>query len=336
MSTNIALPIRRFFEQHLVAERGLSQHTILSYRDTLKLLLTFATKLLRKHCEELTIEELSADLVRKFLADLEKTRRNSVRTRNARLAAIHAFFRYLATVDPRLLARSQSVLGIPFKRYVRPVLGYMQQEEVINILGQINRDARFGRRDDAILRVLYNTGARAQEIVNIDVPDIRFSRPYLVHLHGKGHKERTCPLWPETMTAIKSYLQERSTKPTDRTPLFVNRHGARLTRFGLRYIVGHRVAVAGKSNPRLLTRKIGPHTWRHTTGMHLLQSGVDLDMIRSWLGHSSIQTTHEYIEVDLEMKRKTLKSCENLLPKTDKRGPSWQRDAGILKWLSRL
>jgi len=324
MSTNIALPIRRFFEQHLVAERGLSQHTILSYRDTLKLLLTFATKLLRKHCEELTIEELSADLVRKFLADLEKTRRNSVRTRNARLAAIHAFFRYLATVDPRLLARSQSVLGIPFKRYVRPVLGYMQREEVINILGQIKRDARYGRRDDAILRALYNTGARAQEIANIDVPDIRFSRPYLVHLHGKDHDS------DQVLSAGAIDEADRSNAP------LLNRHGARLTRFGLRYIVGHRVAVAGKSNPRLLTRKIGPHTWRHTTGMHLLQSGVDLDMIRSWLGHSSIQTTHEYIEVDLEMKRKTLKSCENLLPKTDKRGPSWQRDAGILKWLSRL
>lgn len=195
MSTNIALPIRRFFEQHLVAERGLSQHTILSYRDTLKLLLGFAAKLLRKHCEELTVEDLSAETVRKFLADLETTRRNGVRTRNARLAGIHAFFRYLATLDPRFLAHCQSVLGVPFKRHIRPVLDYLQREEVTNILSQINRDTRYGRRDDAILRLLYNTGARAQEIVNIDVPDIRFSRPYLVRLHGKGHKERTCPLW---------------------------------------------------------------------------------------------------------------------------------------------
>jgi integrase/recombinase XerD len=336
MSTNIALPIRRYFEQHMVAERGLSQHTILSYRDTLKLLLLFAAKLLKTHCEELTVEDLSADMIRKFLADLETTRHNSIRTRNARLAAIHAFFRYLATVDPRFLARCQSVLGIPFKRHIRKVLDYLQREEVTDILSQINRDARYGRRDDAILRLLYNTGARAQEVVNIDAPDIRFSRPYLVLIHGKGYKERTCPLWPDTMTAIKSYLQERSTKPMDRTPLFLNRKGCRLTRFGLRYIIGRRVIAAGKANPGLLTRKIGPHTWRRTTAMHLLQSGVDLNMIRSWLGHSSIETTHGYIELDLEMKRKTLQSCNNLLPKANKRGPSWQRDAGILNWLSKL
>jgi integrase/recombinase XerD len=336
MPTNVALPIRRFFEQHLVAERGLSQHTVLSYRDTLKLLLVFAAKCLRKHCEELTLEDLSADMVRKFLADLEATRHNAVRTRNSRLAGIHAFFRYLSTVEPRLLAHSRSVLGVPFKRCIHPVLDYLRQEDVTNILGRIDRHARHGRRDDAILRLLYNTGARAQEVVNIDVADVRFSRPHLVRIHGKGHKERTCPLWPDTIAAVKSHLQERSTKPLDRAPLFVNRNGSRLTRFGLRYIISHRVAAAGRASPGLLTRKVGPHTWRRTTAMHLLQSGVDLNMIRSWLGHSSIETTHGYVELDLEMKRKTLQSCENLLPKADRRGPSWERDAGILKWLSTL
>jgi integrase/recombinase XerD len=336
MPTNLALPIRRFFEQHLVAERGLSQHTVLSYRDTLKLLLVFAAKLLKKRCEELTLEDLSADVVRKFLADLETTRHNGVRTRNSRLAGIHALFRYLSAVEPRFLAHCQSVLGVPFKRCVRPVLDYLKQEEVSDILKRIDRHARYGQRDDAILRLLYNTGARSQEVVNIDVPDIRFSRPYLVRLHGKGHKERTCPLWPETIAAIKSYLRERSIKPLDRAPLFVNRDGSRLTRFGLRYIVGQRVIAAGKTSPGLLTRKIGPHTWRRTTAMHLLQSGVDLNMIRSWLGHSSIETTHGYVELDLEMKRKTLQSCETLLPRADRRGPSWQRDAGILNWLSTL
>lgn len=280
MSTNIAVPIHAFFEQHMVAERGLSQHTILSYRDTLKLLLVFAGKALCKRCEELSIEDLTADMVRKFLAHLETTRRNGVRTRNARLAAIHAFFRYLAIVDPRFLAQCQSIIGVPFKRYVRPVLDYLQRDEVTTILGQINRDARNGQRDDAILRLLYNTGARAQEIVSIDVPDIRFSRPYLVRLHGKGHKERTCPLWPDTMTAIKSHLQERSAKPTDRMPLFVNRRGDRLTRFGLRYIIGRWVAVAGKATPALLTRKIGPHTSSHDShAPSAIRGGIKHDPI---------------------------------------------------------
>jgi site-specific recombinase XerD len=335
MPTNIASPIRHFFEQHMVAERALSPHTILAYRDTLKLLLLFAGKLLGKSCEELTLEDLTADSVRKFLLDLERSRHNGVRTRNARLAAIHAFFRYLASVDPRFISFSQSILGIPFKRHARPVLGYLMREEVTGILHELDHDTCAGRRDDALLRVLYNTGARAQEIVDINMLDIRLSRPYLVRLHGKGYKERTCPLWPDTMKAIKSYLRDRKSKPTDDTPLFLNSKGGRLTRFGLRYIIAHRVSGAGKKNPGLLTKKVGPHTWRHTTAMHLLQSGVDLNMIRSWLGHSSIDTTNEYVEIDLEMKRKTLQCCEKLVPKS-KGKPSWQRDAGILNWLSAL
>jgi site-specific recombinase XerD len=335
MPTNIAPLIRRFFEQHLVAERALSPHTILAYRDSIKLLLLFIAKLHGKGCEELALEDLSADSVRKFLLDLEQRRHNGARTRNARLAAIHTFFRYLASVDPRVLSFCQAILGIPFKRHARPVIGYMGRDEVMEVLREIDRRTRAGRRDDAMLRLLYNTGARAQEVVDINVFDIRFSRPYLVRLHGKGYKERTCPLWPDTMAAIRSYLQDRSAKPTDSTPLVLNRKGERLTRFGLRYVVGHRVSGAGKKTPALLTRKIGPHTWRHTTAMHLLQSGVDLNMIRSWLGHSSIETTHGYVEIDLEMKRKTLQCCEKLLPKS-KSGPSWQQDSGILKWLSAL
>jgi integrase/recombinase XerD len=336
MPINIAPLIRRFFEQHLVAERALSPHTILAYRDSIKLLLLFESKFLGKGCENLALEDLSADSIRKFLSDLERQRHNGVRTRNARLAAIHTFFRYLASVDPRVISFCQAILGIPFKRHARPVIDYLVRDEVMKVLRDVDTGTVTGRRDNAILRVLYNTGARAQEVVDINVFHVRFSRPYLVRLQGKGYKERTCPLWPDTMTAIKSYLRDRSTKPTDSTPLFLNRKGGRLTRFGLRYVVGRRVSNAAKKYPGLLTRKVGPHTWRHTTAMHLLQSGVDLNMIRSWLGHSSIETTHGYVEIDLEMKRKTLQCCEKLLPRSNKTAPSWQRDAGILKWLSAL
>jgi site-specific recombinase XerD len=336
MPTNIAQPIRQFFEQHLVAERNLSTHTVLAYRDTLKLLLAFAAKYHRKSCEELTIEDLSADIIKKFLADLETTRHNGIRTRNARLAAIHAFFRYLATLDPRFLVSCQGVLNVRFKRHNRRVLDYLEHDDVMRMIQQISPQDRSGRRDEAILRLLYTTGSRAQEVVDIDISDVRFSRPHSVLIHGKGYKERTCPLWPEDIAALKVYLDERSVKLTDRTPLFVNAKGNRLTRFGLRYIVAHWAAAAGKANPALLTRKIGPHTIRHTTAMHMLRSGVEFNAIRSWLGHASEETTHEYAEIDLEMKRKTLQSVEKLLPKVTKQGPTWQRDAGILNWLSKL
>jgi integrase/recombinase XerC len=153
---------------------------------------------------------------------------------------------------------------------------------------------------------------------------------------GKGRKERTCPLWKETVQAIKAYLESRSVRLDENAPLFVNARGQRLSRFGLRHIIAHRVAEAAKVCPSLFTRKITPHTWRHTTAMHLLQSNVDLSMIRSWLGHASIETTNGYVEIDLEMKRKTLQSAEKLLPGKKKRDPSWQRDRDILTWLSKL
>jgi integrase/recombinase XerC len=165
---------------------------------------------------------------------------------------------------------------------------------------------------------------------------LRFGRPYSVRILGKGRKERTCPLWKETVSAVKKYVESRSVRLTDAVPLFVNVEGNQLSRFGLRYIITHRVAEAAKSCPTLLTRRVTPHTIRRTTAMHLLQSNVDLNMIRSWLGHASIETTHGYVEIDLEMKRKTLQSCEKLLPSKGKRGPVWQRDKDILSWLSKL
>jgi site-specific recombinase XerD len=284
----------------------------------------------------LSIESLGSDTVKAFLNHLEQVRRNTIRTRNSRLAAIHAFFRYVGATDPRLMAISREILSIPFKRHTCPVLGYLDREEVTHIFQNMNSQKLQGRRDEALLRLLYNTGARSQEIVSLDINHVRFVRPYSVLIHGKGHRERTCPLWPETVSVLKGYLEERQVKLLDRVPLFVNTKGNRLSRFGLRYIIAHWVGVAAQSAPTLLKRKISPHTFRHTTAMHLLQSGVDLNMIRSWLGHSSIDTTHGYVELDLEMKRKTLQSCQKFLPKSDKRGPSWQKRPDILQWLEKL
>jgi site-specific recombinase XerD len=328
--------IRNFFDQYLVSQRGLSGHTVLAYRDTWKVFLQFASRRHRKTCVGLTLEHLKADTVRRFLDYLERERHNAVPTRNNRLAAIHSFFQYVAETDPRYLAHCESILAVPFKRHAQRVPEYLERQEVLKIFSQINCQTPLGRRDDALLRLLYNTGMRAQELVNLDVNQVRFSRPYHVRILGKGRKERTCPLWTETVRAIKTYLTARPVRLDEAVPLFVNAEGNRLSRFGLRHIISHRVAEAAKVCPSLFTRKVTPHTWRHTTAMHLLQSNVDLNMIRSWLGHASIETTHGYVEIDLEMKRKTLKSAEKMIPKQEKRGRSWQKSPDILSWLSGL
>lgn len=335
-SNDIATPIRAFFEQHLLSQRGLSGHTVLAYRDTIKLLLEFAGRHHRKQCTALTLENLTADTVRGFIIHLERVRKNNIATRNARLAAIHALFKYLATIDPRHLAQTQSILAVPFKRQPHHVVEYLEKDEVQKIFAHIDVCTLLGQRDDALLRLLYNTGMRVQELVDLDLNHFRFSRPYKVLIHGKGSKERTCPLWKETLATLKHYLERRGVHLDEKVPVFVNSEGNRLTRFGVRYIITHRVSEAAETCPSLLTKRVTPHTWRHTTAMHLLQSNVDLNMIRSWLGHASIETTNGYVEIDLEMKRKTLRSAEKLIPKDGKSKRSWQKSPDILSWLSGL
>lgn len=335
-AANLAPLIRGFFEQHLVAQRGLSGNTVLAYRDAIKLLLLFAVRHLHKACTDLTLEDISADLVRQFLRHLEEGRHNSIPTRNLRLAAIHSFYRYLAVFDPRFMTHCQAILAVPFKRRPHRVAQYLERDEVQAVFKPIDCRAPLGQRDDALLRMLYNGGLRAQELVDLNADHVRFTRPYSVRIVGKGNKERVCPLWRETVTAVKRYLASRSVEFTESAPLFVNIHGDRLTRFGVRYIVAHRASEAAKTHPPLLTRRVTPHTWRHTTAMHLLQSNVDLTMIKAWLGHASIQTTNGYVEIDLQMKQKTLQSCEHLLPKAAKTAAKWKQNKDVLAWLSSL
>ena len=334
--TDLGPPLRGFFEQHLLSQRGLSGHTVLAYRDALKLYLAFICRQQRTTTSALTLEDLTADTVRHFMDHLERDRENSVPTRNARLAAIHAFFNYLASIDPRHLAQAQTILAVPFKRQARRVAEYLEREEVLKVFASIDGRTPQGQRDDALLRLLYNTGMRAQELVNLDVNHLRFHRPCSVRIFGKGRKERTCPLWSETISSLKAYLQKRGVRLGDATPLFVNRDDQRLTRFGVRYIIARRVAQAANTCHSLLTKRVSPHTIRHTTAMHLLQSNVDLTMIRSWLGHASIETTNTYVEIDLEMKRKTLQSVDKLITAKTTRGGSWRKDDKLLAWLAKL
>jgi integrase/recombinase XerC len=325
--------VQEFFRVHMTVRRNLSVRTIRTYRDAMRLFLGFAARAALCEVSRLEIDHLGREVVLAFLDDLEATRRNCPRTRNARLAAIHSFFRFVAAEEPSCAELCQRVLGVPSKRRDRAAVTCLRREEVEHILHSVDRSRPAGRRDFALLMFLYNTGARAQEVVDLCLSAVRMEPPLQVRVLGKGRKERLCPLWPETTEAINQMLRDRPTAvgPSDR--LFVNCRAAPLTRFGLRYIVQSRLAVARATRPSLGEKRVSPHTFRHTTALHLIQSGVDLNVVRSWLGHSSVATTNEYIEIDMNMKRQALDACGP--PERPAAPPAW-REPDILTWLKAL
>jgi len=325
--------IQTFFRRHLIVTRDVSPHTIHAYRDAIRGLLTFAATRRQRAVVDLTIDDVGRDTVLAFLDHLEQHRRNAAATRNARLAAIHSFYRYVSAEDPAVLAVCRQVLSIPYKRAPTRPVTCLARADVEHLLASIDRSIALGRRDLALLQFLYNTGARAQEVADVRLPAVRFESPAQVRLVGKGRKERLCPLWSETIELLRVTLKDRAVQPTDDVPVFVNAVGRPLTRFGLRHIVRTRVAVGAVSRPALTRIAITPHTFRHTTALHLLQAGVELNVVRSWLGHASIETTHAYIEIDLQMKQAALDACAP--PGVNSTGPTW-RDPDLLTWLEAL
>lgn len=324
--------LQDFFRVHLIARRNLSQHTVRAYRDTLVLLLRFTVARKGRGVTALELTCLDPPTVFAFLEHLEATRGNGIRTRNARLAAIHSFFRYVAAEEPAAAALCQAILGIPFKRGTQSSITCLTREEIGYLLDAPDCSQPDGRRDAALLWFLYNTGARAQEVVDVHMPAVRFSAPAQVRLLGKGRKERLCPLWPETVERLRHMLRDRQTDERADEPLFLNAAGRPLTRFGLRFIVRRCVTRATASYPELARKDISPHTFRHTTALHLLQSGVELNVVRAWLGHTSIDTTHAYVEIDMDMKRAALAATT---PQESRSQPSW-RQPDILAWLETL
>ena len=333
MLTN-SLPrlLQDFFRVHLVARRNLSQHTVRAYRDTLVLLLRFAAARTERGVSALELTCLDTPTVLAFLEDLEANRGNGIRTRNHRLAAIHSFFRYVAAEEPAAAALCQAVLGIPFKRGTQSAITCLSREEIGYLLDAPDCSQPDGRRDAALLWFLYNTGARAQEVIDVRLPAVRFSAPAQVRLLGKGRKERLCPLWPETVERLRHTFRDRQTDEKADEPLFLNAAGRPLTRFGLHFIVRRCVTRVAASYPELARKIISPHTFRHTTALHLLQSGVELNVVRAWLGHASIDTTHAYVEIDMDMKRAALAATT---PQKGRSKPSW-RQPDILAWLETL
>jgi site-specific recombinase XerD len=303
-SSTLASLLQDFFCQRLIGQRNASPSTVASYRDTFRLLLRYVQDRSQPSVSMLTLADLDAPVILAFLDHLERERRNSVRSRNARLAALRSFYHYSATRDPSQLPVVQRVLAIPSKRHDRPVLGFLQAEEMHAIQAAANLSTWSGRRDQALLATLYNTGARVSEIVGVRIADFVPGSTATLHLRGKGRKERRVPLWTSTARLISRWLAGEQRAP-DR-PLFPNRGGHPMTRSGVAFRLQLAVREAARSCPSLRGRRISPHTLRHTTAMHLLQSGVDITVIALWLGHESPTTTHGYVEADLAMKRRAL------------------------------
>jgi integrase/recombinase XerD len=298
--------IRRFLLEHLVADRNLSSNTQASYRDTLLLLLPFVSQARRVPIDRLMINHLSPALLRAFLGHLEKERGCSGTTRNLRLAAVHSLAKFIGMRSPEHLTWSADIRAVPFKRTQKSILIYLDKPDVDALLEAPDLQTSQGRRDYALLLFLYNTGARAEEAARLTIGDITLGGSPAVRLVGKGNKMRICPIWKRTADELRLLAAVRSANEF----VFLNRRNERLTRFGIYGLVRRAVAKASSERPALATKRISPHCLRHSCAVHLLRSGVDINTIRAWLGHVSLDTTHIYAEVDLAMKEKALALCD--------------------------
>ncbi|KYK46216.1 integrase [Bradyrhizobium liaoningense] len=297
--------LQRFFVDHLRQQRAVSSSTVAAYRDAFKLLLAFAEKAIGKAPTDLALADLNATLVLAFLDHLERERKNSVRSRNARLSAIRTFLKYAAHEDLTVLAVIERSLAVPQKRHDKPVLGFLSRAEMDAIIAAPDCATWAGRRDQALFTFLYNTGARISEAINLRAGDVVLDVSPVAHLHGKGRKRRSVPLWKATAATLRQWRRHLQ----DAGPqgyLFPSRAGGRLSRSSATQRLALAVAQAARQIPALAERAISPHTIRHTTAMHLLQSGVDITVIALWLGHEDPSTTHIYLEADLAMKEAAL------------------------------
>jgi integrase/recombinase XerC len=337
MKTTSSLPtlLHGFFEDHLVGQRDISPNTILAYRDAFLLFLRFAAHRSNRQVIRLQLEDLGPATLQAFLNHLETERKNCVATRNCRLVAIHRFFAYVASCEPLHAQLCRRILDIPIKKTTTCPMTYLERDEVKAVLAAPQRSHTMGLRDLTLLTFLYNTGARVSEATALDVADMRLEAPAQVCLSGKGRKQRWCPLWAETAEALRAYLQQRQLTDRSQQPLFVNARGQRLSRHGVNDIIQRHILTAAQTQPSLKRKRIGPHTFRHTAAMHLLQAGVELNVIRAWLGHVSITTTSQYIEIDMKMKREALQRCQPPVSAPIPSSP-WRLRKDVIQWLHDL
>ncbi len=338
-SPELAQLIQRFFEEYLPGLRGMSTHTIRSYRDALVLFLRFLASETRRGIEALEITDLTATRVETFLMSLERERHNSIATRNTRLAALHTFSRFVVLKQPQRLVQFQSILNVPFKRGAREMpIEYFDSRELDALFKSIDRTSPRGTRDYALFALMFNTGGRVQEILNLTVQDLRLEQPYQVRLHGKGNKVRLCPLWPATVKCLRAHIEQHSRIQTEsyNTRLFTNRNGAPLTRFGVRYLLRKYIVAAAGRVPTLSGKSLHPHCMRHTTALSLLKSGVDFATIGQWMGHSTLNVTMRYARSDIDLKRAALSQVFPDAIAPPKAGKLRIDGAELTNWLRRL
>jgi integrase/recombinase XerD len=302
--SSLAPTLQAFFTERLVAQRHVSPHTVASYRDAWRLLLSFATQQIGKQPCTLALEDLDAPLVGAFLAHLETIRHNSVRTRNARLVAIHSFFRFAALRHPEHAALIQRVLAIPLKRTDRPLVTFLTRPEIDALLSAPERTTWIGRRDHALLAVAIQTGLRVSELIALCGGDVVLGTGAHLRCHGKGRKERHTPLTGHTQKVLRAWTAERQGDPAD--PLFPSRRGGALSRDAVELVVARHAATAKQRCPSLRTKTVTPHVLRHSCAMTLLHAGIDVTVIALWLGHESIEATNAYLHADLAIKEQAL------------------------------
>jgi integrase/recombinase XerD len=326
-----------FFADHLKAQRGLRPLTIKSYRDALRLFLQYVAADARRAISRLHLDDLTFERALAFLSHLETDRGNHIRTRNQRLAALRAFFDYLSAGVPEMLTVGERVAAIPTKRVAPAETFFLEREEVSALFASLPSQGWAAARDRALFLFLYNTGARVQEVAALRVSNLDLGPSPRVHLHGKGDKWRTCPLWEETARQLRALLDCGSGTRPPSEPVFTARGGGPLTRFGIYKVVRrHTARLSGDSaRPR---RPVSPHIFRHTTAVHLLEAGVEVNVIRGWLGHVSLETTNRYAEINARAKEAALRRCE---PPTESsegfpRQPVWRSDQALLNWLASL
>jgi integrase/recombinase XerD len=326
----LGLWVRRFLLEHLVNERNLSRGTQRSYRDTLALLIPFVARRARKTVDDLNTAHVSADVIKSFLAHIEDSRKCAISTRNQRLAAIHSLARFVGLRSPEHIAWCGEICAIPFKKCTQVPVTYLEKGEVDALLAAPNLKTAQGRRDHRLLLFLYNTGARANEAAQVLVGDLNLAHAFnrdlsSVRIRGKGNKIRHCPLWPQTVRELVPAIEGRGSTEH----VFLNRYNRPITRFGIYNLVKR---YAGRLSS-LKAKDISPHTIRHSTATHLLRSGVDINTVRDWLGHVSVDTTIIYAKVDLETKAKAIARCE---PAEAKPVRSWSNDNRLMTFLRSL
>jgi len=300
--------VQQFFTEYLVSQRALSPRTVACYRDALMLFLNFASQRLGRAPTGMRLADLRPDLILAFLDHLEQDRHNAIRSRNLRLTALRAFLKFAGRRDVTSLHIVEQAMAVPMKRFEQPMLGYLTRLEMEAVLGQPGA-LWSSQRDHLLLTMLYNTGARVSEIIGVRVVDVILDGAACVHLHGKGRKLRSIPLWATTIVEIRAWLRLNPTLRGE-AALLPNRHGQAMSRSNVAQRLDLAVARAAAKEPGILKKTVSPHTLRHTTAMHLLQSGVPFNVIALWLGHESMNTTHRYVEVNLAMKEKALARLE--------------------------